>query len=480
MVDPPPLLAIPVEIQLAICRQLVKCHSESPDPDSLAYPTWQDALENFGALGSLSQTCKSLQSVVNPLLYECLNVSIYHPRSFMRLIEHFSQFGNRAALVKELNIGTSKVPEADMLIECAISAATVNFLLREANRLGLQLPPGGIDLSDSLESLLIDVILCQVPTVQKLVLSLSWTMSAERLASLNCGLFIFAGDPASDFMALRYATRLPKTFTLTSLRRLEARPSKGQRQTILSKIHRESLTALLYHAPALTHLQIGQYEEQQPGGILQDFLPELKSIHLDEASDLDLAAIARFCPKLEKCRIGPELSRDLSYNDWAIGSVTPQMMFSPGTPPPSIMNCLMKLLLPSRATLRELNVEWDKAGFLTAQQLAPHLSRFTNLQSLRLVLWQWPKGGNASAMMIDSLPASIESLCLGGRGIPVCDIAVLLCQRFGEGRFPGLKRFRYRPRIREERTLGLEEKVVETFKGTGVDCAEEIPDLQDI
>lgn len=423
------------------------------------------------------------------VLYERVKVSVYRLRSFMQLIKHFSQFSNRTALVRELRIGTSMVSKAYMSTEFALSAAPVNFLIREANCLGLQVPPGGVDLCGTFESLLVDVILCQLPAIRKLVVCLPWTMTTphDALAEFD---FNMINDMFSDIIPLQYATRLPKGFALSSLQHLEALLPMDPQPTFLSRLHKESLTTLLRHAPALTHLRVGLCESQQVRGIVQDVLPNLKAIHLDGASNSDLAAITRFCPKLERCRLAVGVCKEY---EWALQfAMQKEMSFSPDTRPlPSSDHFFLRLLLPLRSTLRELNVEWNKIGIPEFNHLA-QVSHFRALRSLRLVLWTWPDGD--SSTFIDSLPVGIESLCLWGREIPVYDIAVLLCKCVREGRLVSLKYFRHAPGIQEKRVeevvehyngayvhgtfQGPEERVVKVLKEAGVDCAEEVPDLE--
>lgn len=136
------------------------------------------------------------------------------------------------------------------------------------------------------------------------------------------------------------------------------------------------------------------------------------------------------------------------------------------------------------------HVEWNKLGTPEVKHLA-QVSHFRALRSLRLVLWKWPDGDNST--FIDSLPAGIESLCLGGREIPVYDIAVLLCKRLREGGLLSLKYFRHAPGIQEKRVgevvvqydgtyghgtfQGLEKRAVKVLREAGVDCAEGVPGL---
>ncbi|KAK3896983.1 hypothetical protein C8A05DRAFT_39466 [Staphylotrichum tortipilum] len=154
---PPSLLAIPVEIQLAICVKVVE-----------SFRGDYDTLENFVALGGLARTCKTFEHLTTPMLFERVKVSVFRPVAFIQIIRHFSRFGRLAAFVKHLTIGSGWDTST-------LSASQASFLLQEGRRLGLKLLPDRLDPSDQVKSssMLIDVLLCQVLAVRKLVLSLS-------------------------------------------------------------------------------------------------------------------------------------------------------------------------------------------------------------------------------------------------------------------------------------------------------------------
>ncbi|KAK3901992.1 hypothetical protein C8A05DRAFT_15898, partial [Staphylotrichum tortipilum] len=217
----PSLLAIPVEIQLAICAQIVESFRRDghgappiparPDPT----PTWRkDTLENFAALGGLARTCKTLEQLTAPMLFERVEVSIFRPTTFVQIIRHFSRFGHIAAYVRHLTIGSAW--DASTL-----SASQASFLLQEGQRLGLSLLPDRLPdlVSDPVESksMLIDVLLCQVPAVRKLVLSLSQHLYLCE-GSASSVLSYPAWRPGSIPSVLSYAARLPDSFALGSLR----------------------------------------------------------------------------------------------------------------------------------------------------------------------------------------------------------------------------------------------------------------------
>ncbi len=105
----PSLLAVPVEIQLAICAEIVDSfhrdcvrtlptrHGTPARPGPT--PTWKDTLENFTVLGSLARTCKHFEQLTIPMLFERVKVSVFSPIAFVQIIRHFSRFSHLAAFV---------------------------------------------------------------------------------------------------------------------------------------------------------------------------------------------------------------------------------------------------------------------------------------------------------------------------------------------------------------------------------------------
>lgn len=178
--------------------------------------TWQSTLGNHSALGGLALTCKHLQMITAALLYRRVEVSIRKPAAFIRLIRHFSEFPNRAALVNELTIGSNRAGSS-------LSKSQKNFLFQEAHRLGLRLLIGGHGgLSGQLESIMVDVLLCQVSAVRNLDLCLPWTTTADEE---KCPM-IFDERELENIkpFLFSYASRLPAFFLLSSLQRLKAYP----------------------------------------------------------------------------------------------------------------------------------------------------------------------------------------------------------------------------------------------------------------
>ncbi len=77
-------------------------------------------------------------------------------------------------------------------------------------------------------------------------------------------------------------------------------------------------------------------------------------------------------------------------------------------------------------------------------------------------------------MLVDNLPPTLDSFCVGSFRVPIYDVAVLLHRRFSHGRLPNLKRFTYYDydalNLGKREQLEIEERVREIFKGTDVAC----------
>jgi hypothetical protein len=422
---------MPVEVQLAICTKILQNNDPTKTQPKPGVGTWQSSLENHSAFGGLAVTCKHFQAITAAPLYRRVKVSIREPASFIRLIRHFSQFPNRAALVNELTIRSNRAGSP-------LSKSQKNFLFREAHRLGIRLLIGGHGgLSRQLESILIDVLLCQLCYIRNLSLCLPWTTTADEE---RCPM-IFDEAEAENIkpFLFTYASRLPVFFVLGSLQRLEAYPMNFNKSG-MAKLHTGSLTSLLRHTPALTHLVIGTCDQEALGhGIIQNLLPQLRDIHLVDALDGDLAAITNFCPRLERLRLGQD---ERNHAGLMEGIATMLGFQGPmfGESRPSATPKLLKALLPMKDTLHGLDLDCDTFRAQQIGQLA-QLSHFANLRSLRLVFGQWPTGNTAA--LINKLSPHLEFLYLGGTGIPVNNIAALLIGRILEGRLPRLRQFAY-------------------------------------
>ncbi|KAG7290354.1 hypothetical protein NEMBOFW57_000354 [Staphylotrichum longicolle] len=398
--------------------------------------TWKDTLENLTALGNLARTCKTLEQLTTPMLFERVEVSVFAPASFVQLIRHFSRFGHLATHVRYLTLGSVGDPST-------LSASQASFLLQEGQRLGLKRLPERLDLSDPVEprSMLIDVLLCQVLTIRKLVISLPQHLYLQAFVSPR---------------VLSYAARLPDSFTLGSLREIEAHSIDPELSA--DSFERASLTALIRLAPALTHLRVGFCDGTAPQGIIQSPLPELQDLHLFEGMVEDLTAVAKFCPRLQRCRLGAGVATEPSKGQFYRG-----LYFDAQSNPHSPLNAL----LPLSATLHDLDV--NPSGLLVLDIRAlPYLAPFTALRSLRWTFYRWPDGDN-TALLDKLLTPALESLCLGGPEMPVYDIAVLLHERVRSGRFPGLRRFQYLL-VSKELEPGVADSIVSLFEGTGVTC----------
>ncbi len=296
--------------------------------------------------------------------------------------------------------------------------------------MGLKLLPDWLDSPEQVESIsvLIDVLLCQVLAVREIVLSLVH-LHREREPSL-----------------LSYAARGPDNFALGSLRHIEAHSQDPQSSG--NTVDRASLTALLRHAPALRRLRVGFCGGMPPQEIVQIVLPELRDLHLFEVLDMDLAVIAKGCPRLQSCRIGPGVMVSPSLAQKVRGISARHFSRGPA-------------LLPLRTTLQNLDIDTSN---LTAQDgcALPDMNRFSALRSLRWIFSEWPHGDNA--LLLDKIPPVIESLCLGGPSMPVYDVEVLIHKRVLSGRLPGLRYFRYSMLEDTKLELGMVETVVRLFE----------------
>ncbi|KAH6838576.1 hypothetical protein B0I37DRAFT_409125 [Chaetomium sp. MPI-CAGE-AT-0009] len=458
MADPPSLLTIPTEVQLAICLQLLDSDVRTAQPKP-GVGTWQSTVENHAALGSLSLTCKHFQAITAPLLYRRVNVSIRKPAAFIGLIRRFSQFPDYAGFVRELTIGSTRAGSP-------LSKSQKSFLFREAHHLGIRLLIGGKGLSGQLESILIDVVLCQVSDIRNLTLILPWTTTTDEEQRP----VPFDESEVGHYkpFVLTYASRLPASFGLSSLRRLEAYPMH-YKKSLTARLHTESLTALLSRTPALTHLVIGRCDQEWPGhGIIQSLLPELRDIHLVDALPKDLAALKRFCPRLERFRLGED---DRSVSDLQAFNMMLDLLEE--QPRRSATPSLFKALLPTKNTLHDFDLDCGTYRARKIEDLAL-LSHFGSLRSLRLVFGHWPAGDNAA--LINNLSPHLEYLCLGGNRIQVYDIAVLLSGRIRDGRLPKLMRFEYtllnHPMEYVAGGESMTQKAVSALKEYGVHCVE--------
>ncbi len=423
MADPPPLpplLALPAEMQLAICDALVACHADiatpeetddctpawdpadDPEQPDVSDQTWESTLENYVALGNLARTCRHFYRLTIPMLYERVKVSIYRPVAFVQLVRHFSRSTHLGLLAKELTINSSQGISA-----LPMSLSQSAFVLQEGQRLGLRCLPKNTGLSHEIDSVMIDVLLCQVPAIKKLTISLP-----QRPYSIT-GRF----GPA-----LSYAVRLPESFTLGSLRHIEAHPPYN----LLGEdgMNGAFLTALLRHTPAVALLRVGPVDPRTPQEIVQSSLPELWEAHLYDMRPTALGAFAKFCPQLQWCRTGPRVAHP---------------------PARCVLNRNLKTppgLLPLTFPLRVLDIGcYLSSPSVTELELLYGLPWFRSLWYFHFHFGEWSP--YIPAMLIDNLPPTLDSFCVGGFGVPIYDVAVLLHRRLSHGRLPNLKSFTY-------------------------------------
>ncbi|KAK4097176.1 hypothetical protein N658DRAFT_500707 [Parathielavia hyrcaniae] len=447
MTDDSPLLAIPVEIQLAICAQLLTIGSNPSNPDTHGSPrepaqrTWESTLDHFPALGSLALTCKHLQGVVTPLLYQSIRVSLNEPGVCIRLIRHFSQFPDDAELVRTLDIcGGSGWP--------SLPSSQAAFLFQEVNRLGIQIGP----CTESVHtiSLLIDVLLCQVRDIKKLIIREPKIEAADDFPVVPLG--------------LDYARRLPANFVLGSLQELETLSPPGQ--VPMSASHMASLAALVRRTPALTFLGAGRCNRRVQS-IVHCSLPQLRSLHVLDISPEALEGLAKCSTRLERVTF-LEDTFDLA----------PEVYLHPIDMEPERIEQgpvarALRSLLPLTSTLRHLKIRWHSFIAFNIQAL-DLVSRFDALQSLGLICrGTWPLGD--PDILINKLPCGIQSLRIVARCPPIHDIARRLSGRIRQGQLPEFESFRYtyiwKNRFQQyNKESEMEEQVAVFFRGTGVDC----------
>ncbi|KAK4150200.1 hypothetical protein C8A00DRAFT_18238, partial [Chaetomidium leptoderma] len=162
MANPSPLVAIPLEIQLQICEQLMECPAGDVSLLSATANTWQSTLDNFAAIGHLGLACKHFQRITMAYLYSGVTARFDDPTGFMGLIRLFTRFPDRAGFVQEL----AMLSDADFSNMMPLGQWT--FLYDEAKRLGLRTNDEPRPIS--VASLMIDVLLSRVPNIRKLVI----------------------------------------------------------------------------------------------------------------------------------------------------------------------------------------------------------------------------------------------------------------------------------------------------------------------
>ncbi|KAK3899221.1 hypothetical protein C8A05DRAFT_37172 [Staphylotrichum tortipilum] len=449
-----PSLDVPVDVMVEICQKLVKGQTIRPStlgPEATSKPdTWEETLEHFAALGNIARSSPRLEAIVSPFLYKSVKVSMNNPAAFVDLVRRLTEFPEFGAAVKDVVIEEGKEKSA------SLTPAHLDYIYEQATKAGLRWLPTTDD-QRMLEAgwVLIDLLLVRIPKVQKLEIAVS------RL---------YSPDVKADF-----GHRLPDSVILDSLKFLAAHPPNDAYPDMSKK----SLVALLRHTPALTHLQIGYCERQDCGGIIQTPLPKLRDLHLAEGPAVDCADLAKFCPNLERLRIGEDsrnvriLATDTMFQtlDY-VRTLDPKEM--PESLPPWIANRdfslerLLHNLLPLAPTLRELDIDWDVMA-VTNTECFEILSEFRALRHLRLVFGRWPVGENER--IVNTLPPVLRTLCLGGQGIRVEEIGQLVRARMREGKLPVFELFEYTP-VSQEMEPDLPLQLRRMFRGTQVDCSE--------
>ncbi|KAH6635839.1 hypothetical protein F5144DRAFT_619361 [Chaetomium tenue] len=205
------LLGMPVEVQWQIFHQLLRNHVEDENSEFEPHGnTWESVLVHHTALWNLSHTCKHLNATTAPLLYQRVNVSICYPATFILVLRHFSRFPRHAAFVRDLTIDSDRACPP-------FSKSQRSFLVQEAHRLGLDLSFKSNGRWRRFGSLLIDVALCHFSAIQKLKVILPLTTRS------NEEWYPVSPNETNPFLSVEfeYASRLPPSFVLRSLQRLE-------------------------------------------------------------------------------------------------------------------------------------------------------------------------------------------------------------------------------------------------------------------
>lgn len=448
---------MPLEIVAGICEQLLECSTDLPPPPPRV---WQSTLQDFPALGNLALTCRDLQELLSPLLYQRLKVAIANNAAITGLIKRFSRHPDYGCHVRSVLILGAYPPGA------AIPSSQLDSILSERSRRRMrQLTSTG--RKRFVPSLLIYVLLKQVPNIRKLVICVPKSV-----------------DPRLD---LDYGSFLPGSFSLRFLRSLEIH-SRGVNSGV--EMPKRPLTALLRHTLALTSLVVGRCVKGNHG-IVESPLPKLRHLYLAQPHPQDVVDIARWCPRLESCHIGyrdlappePVHLMPASFQTFVLGPL-PQV-------PPLTIDCALESLVPLSATLQTLSLHWNVGMYPVFPTGSLGLiSRFLALKSLHLFIRIWPHKREDTIIFITKLPSGIESLTLGGFNIPLYDLVSSLSDRVRNGQLPALKCFRHRllnlyweadfedsEDSEQSESEGVDSlltlesiKVGSYFDGTGVEC----------
>ncbi len=447
-------LDVPVDVMVQICEMLLARQTLNPSarPEATSRPdTWEAGLEHFPALGNLARSNPRIEGIVGPFLYQRVRVSMNRPVAMVDLVRHLAEFPQYGAAVEDVTIHDGGEDSANPL-----TPAQLEYIYEQATKADLRFLPT-TDAQRRVEApwVLIDLLLLRVPNVRKLVLSV------PRLPSTKV---------RADF-----AARLPDSVVFSHLECLAAHPSDAGYPGMCKR----SLVALLRHTPALTHLQVGYCDRRGCDGLIQKALPNLRDLHLSEGPTVDCAELAKFCPSLERLRLGEDghsvliLATDSMFKtlDY-VRTLDPKEI--PTRLPQWIskldfsLDRLLRNLQPIAPTLRELDIDWD-VMVATDTESFDLLADFRALRSLRLVFGRWPVGDNRR--LVDRLPPVLRSLCLGGQGIRVGEIARLLRARMRSGELPALRSLEYTP-VCQEMEPGLPLVLTRLFQGTGVNCSE--------
>ncbi|KAK4221134.1 hypothetical protein QBC38DRAFT_492674 [Podospora fimiseda] len=478
----PPLLNLPIEVLHDICRHLLNPQLDTTcalpeycDPDyALAQefrekaerklPPWWHSSPMFLALSPLQRTCRSLNTIVEPFLYEHISLSFWEDRRSLSLLRRLSHRPDLGSFVKRLDIsGTLWGLRAQ---------ADLESYLREAKRLGWKIPEARLKqqvfnhempMAWFTQELAVDLILAHVPKLEAL-----------RIHHENK-----AGH--------EYGVCLPRDIQFNSLRHIEHSQHNGLEGATPSRLIR-----ILEHAPRVETLLLTghqSFRSQEEANSFWMALPELKVIEFDEAGDFlgnDPVAISMFCPKLKSFRFSHATSSSAWINANDISMYQLKRLLTTPTQ-------ILKGLYPLRERLRHLDFD---LSILTINKAAPPdpnvstlnprktrhllhkdlaiLCEFVGLEQLRLQFGQrqnpiqWISPIN-DGFLVDCLPPNIKQLEIFQilQSTPL----IKLADSIKNGSFPLLKEVWYNVIHQDpQRVISTTIKIGNAFRESGIEA----------
>lgn len=468
MVRRPALGSLPVELHLWICENILEDHIDpmpvkapwpptrpgsTPDPPNRSSLIWDCVLPNHAALKNLAQANRYFYNITRSLCYRRVVVSIANIDVALQVITRLAPPTGYGELVRDLTIDSREMRASRSHAE---RLSALGCLILESQRLRLR--PGPNDLTDPLrfKGVLIDVILCQVPNVRKLFLSI---YSGTPLPSDPPQPSVVGSAPIAEAkpVELLYGTRFPEGMIFTQLHDLETRPPWAWPCRYV-RCSRASISAILRRAPALTRLMIWPLEATL-NPIQMCRMPRLSEVFVMDNQPADVATIARNAGQLRHFCI-----RTFHQAPGPLQIVNPS--FQPVTFSFINAHIYLRPILSARGTLTQLCIRIDHLYVGSLRGWGMFLSKFTALRRLYLVTATWPLDYR-NQELIDRLPPSLEYLYLGEGQLPLYRLAILLNDRVKRGRFPNLKWFVRIVRCTEIRAE-LDSRIVSALQPSGI------------